>query len=431
MIALEITIICLLVIALGFLLIIIIQLKNNKAKDNYDDIENLVKSEFSIFKSENDTKLYNTQRSISDNIDKYLELFKKSTNDKLDVLTSTLKESIDNVNKSVKENTEKIETYLNTIRETLASSIEKLQKENNDKLEEMRKTVDEKLNETLNTRLTQSFQLVQDNLLKVERGLGEMKDLANGVGDLKKVLSNVKTRGIWGEMQLSQILEQILNKDQYEENIITKPKSKDPVEFAIKLPGDGKEPILLPIDAKFPLDIYENVLDAYESADKDQVESAIIKLKQRIKGFAKDIKDKYIEPPYTTDFAIMFLPVEGLYAEVAKSGLIEELQRDFRVIIAGPTTMAALLNSLQVGFRTLAIEKRTSEVWKLLEAVKTEFKSFSDVLTRAQKKLGEASNEIETLVGTRTRQIQRKLKNVSELSLTESKEILEIEEEKE
>lgn len=418
------------VIALVLLLIIFMQLKNKETKNYYDDIEKLVKSEFSTLKSENDTKLYNMQKNISDNTNQYFDLFKKSINENLENLTATLKNNIENVNNSVKENTEKIETYLNSIRETLAVSIEKLQKDNNAKLEEMRKTVDEKLNETLNTRLTQSFQIVQENLLKVERGLGEMKDLANGVGDLKKVLSNVKTRGIWGEMQLSQILEQILNKEQYAENIVTKPRSKDPVEFAIKLPGDGKDTILLPIDAKFPLDIYANLLDAYDTVNKDQIDKAVIALKQRIKNCAKDIKDKYIEPPFTTDFAIMFLPIEGLYAEVAKSGLIEELQRDFRVIIAGPTTMAALLNSLQVGFRTLAIEKRTSEVWKLLEAVKTEFKSFSDVLTRAQKKLGEASNEIETLVGTRTKQIQRKLNNVSEISLVESKEILEIEEEK-
>lgn len=429
MIILEVVIIILMVVALVLLLVIIKQSKNNESKDNYDQIEKLVKNEISALKSENENKLFNMQRNISENINQYLELFKNSTNEKLDSLTSTLKTNLENVNSSVKENTDKIEKYLNSIRDTLSLSIEKLQKDNNDKLEEMRKTVDEKLNETLNTRLTQSFKLVQDNLLKVERGLGEMKDLANGVGDLKKVLSNVKTRGIWGEMQLSQILEQILNKDQYKENIITKPRSKDPVEFAIKLPGDGKDSILLPIDAKFPLDIYSNLLDAYDSADKDQIDKAVTALKQRIKGCAKDIKDKYIEPPFTTDFAIMFLPIEGLYAEVAKSGLIEDLQKDFRVIIAGPTTMSALLNSLQVGFRTLAIEKRTSEVWKLLEAVKTEFKSFSTVLEKAQNKLGEASNEIEKLVGTRTRQIQRKLSSVSEIGITESKEILEIEEE--
>ena len=257
-----------------------------------------------------------------------------------------------------------------------------------------------------------------------------MKDLANGVGDLKKVLSNVKTRGIWGEMQLSQILSQILTKDQYAENIVTRPKSKDPVEFVIKLPGDGKQIVYLPIDSKFPLDTYTNLINAYETNDKIVIDKAISDLKQRMKSFARDIRDKYLEVPYTTDFGIMFLPIEGLYAEAAKIGLIEELQNSYRIIIAGPTTMAALLNSLQVGFRTLAIEQRTSEVWNILAAVKTEFGTFETVLKKAQKKIGEANDEIENLVGTRTRQINRKLKDVTELKVEDTIEILELEENK-
>ena len=323
----------------------------------------------------------------------------------------TKKENLKDVNLSVKENTNKIELYLNSIRTTLIDSMDKLQTENNKKIDEMRRTVDEKLDTTLNNRLNQSFKLVQDNLSKVEQGLGEMKDLANGVGDLKKVLSNVKTRGIWGEMQLSQILSQILTKDQYVENIITRPKSKDPVEFVIKLPGDGKQIVYLPIDSKFPLDTYTNLINAYETNDKAVIDKAITDLKQRMKSFAKDIRDKYLEIPYTTDFGIMFLPIEGLYAEAAKLGLIEELQNTYRIIIAGPTTMAALLNSLQVGFRTLAIEQRTSEVWNILAAVKTEFGTFETVLKKAQKKIGEANDEIEHLVGTRTRQIYSRTKS--------------------
>ncbi|MBO4666667.1 MAG: DNA recombination protein RmuC, partial [Bacilli bacterium] len=236
-----------------------------------------------------------------------------------------------------------------------------------------------------------------------------------------------KTRGIWGEMQLSQILSELLTNDQYEENVVTKSKSKDPVEFAIKLPGEDQGIVRLPIDSKFPLDTYSRVVEAYESMDKEKVEDAINNLKRRIKDCAKDIKEKYIEPPYTTDFAIMFLPIEGLYAEVAKSGLIEELQNTYRVMIAGPTTMSALLNSLQVGFRTLAIQKRSSEVWDILSAVKTEFNTFGEALKKAQEKIKQADNEIEKLVTTRTNQIQRKLKDVTQLEYSDSKEVLGIE----
>lgn len=396
--------------------------KETSASDN-SKLEKEIKDEISRLKQEIDNKLSNVQKSISSDLNSYLDNFNKATNEKIDVLTNTLKDNVSSVEASVKENTNKIEEYLNSIRETLAKSIEKLQEENSKKLEEMRKTVDEKLESTLNKRLAESFNLVQENLDKVQRGLGEMQTLATGVGDLKKVLSNVKTRGIWGEMQLSQILSQLLTSDQYEENVITRPKSKDPVEFAIRLPGDGDEIVRIPVDSKFPLDGYSSLLDAYDTLDKDQIEKALTNLKNSIKKFAKDIRDKYIEPPYTTDFAIMFLPIEGLYAEVAKSGLIDELQNTYRIIIAGPTTMAALLNSLQVGFRTLAIQKRSSEVWNLLSAVKTEFNTFAEVLKKAQDKIKQADSEIENLVGTRTRQIQRKLKDVTELDYKKAEEI--------
>ena len=312
------------------------------------------------------------------------------------------------------------------IRVSLEKSLEKLQNINEQKLEEMRRTVDEKLDATLKSRLNESFKIVQENLSKVEQGIGEMRNLANGVGDLKRVLTNVKTRGVWGEMQLSQILSEVLTKDQYAENIITRPHSKDPVEFALRLPGNGKKTIYLPIDSKFPLDTYTNLLNSYDLMDKDLINKSISELKKSIKMFAKDIKEKYIEAPYTTDFGIMFLPIEGLYAEVAKIGLIDELQSTYRIIIAGPTTMSALLNSLQVGFRTLAIERRSSEVWNILGAVKTEFENFEGVLRKAQKKIGEANEEIENLVGTRTRQINRKLKNVTEIEYDKSSELLEL-----
>ena len=413
-----------LVLACLVFLFLIFKKKNDEQKElDTTKLEKEIKDEISRLKQEIDNKLSNVQKAISSDLNSYLDNFNKSTNEKLDLLTNTLKENVSGVEASVKENTNKIEEYLNSIRETLAKSIEKLQEENSKKLEEMRKTVDEKLESTLNKRLTESFRLVQENLDKVQVGLGEMQTLATGVGDLKKVLTNVKTRGIWGEMQLSQILSQLLTTDQYEENVVTRPKSKDPVEFAIRLPGEDNDIVRIPGDSKFPLDGYSNLLDAYDSLDKDQIEKAQNNLKNSIKKFAKDIRDKYIEPPFTTDFGIMFLPVEGLYAEVAKSGLIDELQNTYRIIIAGPTTMAALLNSLQVGFRTLAIQKRSSEVWNLLSAVKTEFNTFAEVLKKAQDKIKQADNEIENLVGTRTRQIQKKLKDVTELDYKKAEEI--------
>ena len=301
------------------------------------------------------------------------------------------------------------------MRETLTQNMQQMQDGNSRQLENIRRTVDEKLQDTLDKKLNESFQLVSERLEQVYKGLGEMQQLANGVGDLKKVLSNVKTRGVLGEIQLGAILEQILSPEQYACNVATKPGSRDNVEYAIKLPGEGGESVWLPVDSKFPLDAYQKLLDAYETADQEQVEFALRELKQRVRNFAKDIRSKYIEPPYTTEFGIMFLPTEGLYAELVRCGMVELLQSESKVNIAGPTTMGALLNSLQMGFRTLAIQKRSNEVWQVLGKVKGEFDTFADVLDVAQRRLTQANSELDKLVGVRTRQIQRALKNVQAL----------------
>lgn len=308
---------------------------------------------------------------------------------------------------------------LENIRSSVDEKLESIRRENLRQLDEMRQTVDEKLQKTLEEKMNKSFSLVNERLEQVYKGLGEMQTLAVGVGDLKKVLSNVKTRGILGEIQLGAILSEILSKEQYEENIATKKGSKNVVEFAIKLPSDGAGTVYLPIDSKFPGDTYSALRDAVESGDRQSIESAKKALVQRIKGEAKDIHDKYIDPPNTTEFAIMFLPFEGLYSEVVNMGLVEVLQREYKVNIAGPSTMAALLNSLQMGFKTLAVQKRSAEVWKILGGVKTEFDKFNDVLVMTQQRLDQANKELDKLVGVRTRQIQRQLKDVESVSLSE------------
>lgn len=294
------------------------------------------------------------------------------------------------------------------------------------KLEKMRETVDEKLHKTLEDRLGQSFKLVSERLEAVQKGLGEMQTLANGVGDLKKVLTNVKTRGVLGEIQLGNILEQIMTPEQYTANVATKRGSSDIVEFAIKLPGreDDGNPVYLPIDAKFPQEDYLRLQAAFEDADKAAIEAETKKLVQAIKKSAKDISDKYLDPPNTTDFGILFLPVEGLYAEVVRQhDLLAGLQRDYKIIVTGPTTLAAMLNSLQMGFKTLAIQKRSSEVWKVLGAVKSEFSKFGGVLEKARKKIGEADKELDSLVGTRTRMIMSKLKKIETMPSSEESQL--------
>jgi DNA recombination protein RmuC len=311
------------------------------------------------------------------------------------------------------------------VRATLETKIKELQSDNGARLEEMRKTVDEKLHATLEQRLGESFKLVSDRLEKVHQGLGEMQQLAIGVGDLKRVLTNVKTRGTWGEVQLEMLLEQVLTVDQYAKNVETVPGTGERVEFAIKLPGQeqGLAPVWMPIDAKFPKEQYERLVDAAERADAEGVAGAGRELERAIRGEAKTIAEKYLSPPLTTDFAILFLPTEGLYAEVMRRpGLADELQRTHRVSIAGPSTLSALLNSLQMGFRTLALEKRSSEVWQVLGAVKTEFGKFGDVLAATKQTLERAAKNIEN-AETRSRQMARKLKSVEALP-TEAAQLL-------
>jgi DNA recombination protein RmuC len=307
------------------------------------------------------------------------------------------------------------EQKLEAIRQTMERRLYQMQADNNQRLTEMRQIVDEKLQKTLETKMTQSFQLVNERLEQVYKGLGEMQTLANGVGDLKKVLTNVKTRGILGEIQLGAILQEILSPEQYDTNVATRPGSRERVEFAIKLPTEDGQFLYLPVDSKFPGDLYANLQDAYQAGPGEAVGAAVAALCAQLKKEAKDIRDKYLDPPNTTEFAILFLPFEGLYAEAVNRGMLEELQRTYRVNIAGPSTMAALLNSLQMGFKTFAIQKRSGEVWRVLGAVKTEFEKFQEILEKSQKRLNEANEELDKLVGVRTRSIVRTLRSVESL----------------
>jgi len=337
------------------------------------------------------------------------------------------KGQLDSFSKQLGDMTKLNEKKLETMRLSMENQLRTLQEDNSKKLEQMRATVDEKLQSTLEKRLGESFKQVSERLEQVYKGLGEMRTLATGVGDLKKVLTNVKTRGTWGEIQLGNILEQILTSDQYGVNVATKTNSNERVEFAIKLPGqdpDKEKVVWMPIDSKFPQEDYQRLIDAQENADKELAEKAVKSLEIRIKAEAKQIREKYIDPPNTTDFGIMFLPVEGLYAEVLRRpGLCDMLQREYRIVVTGPTTLAALLNSLHMGFRTLAIEKRSSEVWELLGVVKTEFGKFGDVLAKTKKKLQEASNTINN-AEVRTRAIERKLKKVQEIPMEEAAKLI-------
>lgn len=342
-----------------------------------------------------------------------------------------MREAIEKVFRQFSESFDKNVASFNDLQREKFGRLEekqgKMMESTEKKLEEMRATVDEKLQKTLNERLGQSFELVGKQLESVQKGLGEMQTLAQDVGGLKRVLSNVKMRGGFGEVQLSMLLEQVLAPEQYEANVRTKKSSSDLVEFAIKLPGkdDITGNVWLPVDAKFPRDAYEQLQNAYDSADLIQIEASQKILEATIKKMARDISEKYIDPPYTTDFAIMFLPFEGIYAEVVrKASLLEELQRNFKVIVTGPTTLAAILNSLQMGFRTLAIQKRSSEVWKILGAVKKEFENFGGMLEKAQKNIQTASNQIDEVMGKRTRAIQRRLKSVEVLGDVETQMML-------
>ena len=306
------------------------------------------------------------------------------------------------------------EQRLDNIRTSVSRHLTSMQEDNNARLEKMQGIVDEKLQKTLEERMARSFTLVNERLEQVYKGLGEMQTLATGVGDLKKVLSNVKTRGILGEIQLGSILEEILSPDQYIREAPIKRGTK--VEFAVKLPSDDGDGVLMPIDSKFPMDVYSRVMEAYDSADRDRIKSASAELVQSLKGMARDINQKYIEPPKTTAFAVMFLPTEGLYAEAVKLGMIETLQRDYKVCMAGPSTLAALLNSLQMGYQSYMIHKRSGEVWQILSEVKTEFDKFADGLAVTQERMVQVSNDLDTLIGVRTRQMQRKLRKVTDSS---------------
>jgi DNA recombination protein RmuC len=337
------------------------------------------------------------------------------------------KDQLDTFGNQLSGMSQTLDARIEAVRTTMEQRLQILQEDNSRKLEAMRFTVDEKLQTTLETRLGHSFRQVSEQLDRVAQGLGEMQTLASGVGDLKKVLTNIKTRGTWGEVQLGALLDQILTPEQYASNVVTKLGSHDRVEFAIRLPGrslDDHEPVWLPVDAKFPLEDYQRLLDAQEQANAPLVEEAGRMLEARIKLEGKTIREKYLDPPRTTDFAIMFLPTEGLFAEVIRrAGLSDTLQREYRVTIAGPTTLTAILNSLQMGFRTLAIERRSSEVWALLAAVKTEFGRFGEILDKTKRKLDEASSSIES-AATRTRQIERKLKAVQTLPAEEAPGLL-------
>jgi len=353
--------------------------------------------------------------------------FNEMISSQMSEVSSLQRNQLDIFSKQLTNLTEINEHKLDRMRETIEERLRHLQEDNSKKLDQMRSTVDEKLSSTLEQRLGESFRLVSERLEMVHKGLGEMQTLASGVGDLKRVLTNVKTRGTWGEIQLENILEQILTTEQYSKNVAIKKNSSERVEFAVKLPGrdeTGGEVVWLPIDSKFPQEDYQRLMDAEEQGNTAMAEESAKAMELKIKSFAKDIRDKYIDPPGTTDFGIMFLPTESLYAEVLRRpGLCDCLQRDYRIVAAGPTNLIALLNSLQMGFRTLAIEKRSSEVWILLGAVKTEFGRFGDILDKTQKKLQEASNTIED-AAKKSRSIGRKLKNVQELSAEDSAVLL-------
>ena len=367
------------------------------------------------------------QQTLQQGENARFEQFSQNTQNNIETLRKTVNDMAKGLDDRFAVFQKQNEEKLSEMRQTLEKKVGDMQQSNEKKLDEMRQTVDEKLQKTLEERLNQSFKLVSDRLEQVYKSLGEMQKVGEGVNDLRKVLSNVKTRGIFGEVQLGAILEEILSPEQYEADIATKKNSKDRVEYAVKLPGADDGCVYLPIDAKFPLDAYQKLQDAYESGDKDELVLARKELRTRIKGFAKDISSKYIDVPNTTEFAIMFLPLESLYAEVVREGLVEELQKE-KINIAGPTTMAALLNSLQMGFKTLAIQKSSGQVWKVLGEVKTEFVKFENLIDSAQKKMQQASKDLDELGGVRTRAINRKLRDVSEYSIEEKNIVAEIQE---
>ncbi|MBR2784852.1 MAG: DNA recombination protein RmuC [Clostridia bacterium] len=402
----NLTVIILCAIIIVLLIFVVVLLIGLKGKS--DDIDDLRRDFDHMLNQTRDDILNNLGTKINENGNTQYQML---TN-----LTQINEQKLDNTRKSTEEKLEKI-------RETVEGRLLYMQKDNAEKLEKMRVTVDEKLQGTLEQRLGESFKIVNDRLESVYKGLGEMQNLAQGVGDLKKIFTNVKARGTWGEIELGNILEEYMTPDQYIKSAKTKPNATEFVEFAIKLPGKGDgESVLLPVDSKFPVEDYRRLVDSEELGDIDAITDARKSLENSIKLFAKDIHDKYIETPYTTDFGIMFLPTESLYCEVLKNtALIETLSQKYRVVVSGPTTFVALLNSLQMGFRTLAIEKRSSEVWSLLGTVKSEFEKFGDLLDKTNKKLQEIGNTM-AKASTKTRVIQRKLKDVVALPVADEDE---------
>ena len=411
-----------LLLALSFItLFAVVYLLFQKGNTDISSLENIfnkrVQGEFQLNREELSKNLKENRNELIQSIERLNETLTKKAKDDREELRTTLKD----FEATFAKNVETFNTLQKEKFDQMRVKQEEMIKTTELRLERMRETVDEKLHKTLEERLGKSFEMVTKQLLVVQKGLGEMQTIASGVGDLKKVLTNVKTRGVLGEIQLGNILEEIMVPDQYESNVKTKSGSDALVEYAVKLPGRNPQDksVYLPIDAKFPQEDYVRLQSAYEAGDSIAVEVSLKALLQAVKKFAKDISTKYIDPPNTTDFGIMFLPVEGLFAEVVRQpDMIAFLQREYKIVVTGPTTLAAMLNSLQMGFKTLAIQKRSSEVWKVLAAVKKEFSTFGGVLEKAQKKINEANNEIENLVGTRTRMMQSKLKNVEQLEVS-------------
>lgn len=452
----DLLIIALLVITISLLLIIAYKQSQQNNTSGYQDIlEKMIGSAFQDSRKELNQNLMQNRQEQTGNFNQFRQSFENrltsiesKQTDSLEKMRKQIEDGLGDfrhsMNQNAKENREELHRELNTFKKQFTENVHsfnEIQKEKfselakrqdalvqktEEKLEKMRETVDEKLQSTLEKRLGESFKIVSERLEAVQQGLGEMKNLATGVGDLKKVLSNVKSKGVLGEIQLESILESILNPEQYDKNVKTKKNSNDLVEFALKMPGHGTDGfVYLPIDAKFPHVDYVNIQDARDAGDKAALEMHTRSLIQSVKRFAKDIKEKYIDPPHTTDFGIMFLPVEGLYAEVIRQpDLMQQLQREYKIVITGPTTMAAILNSLQMGFRTLAIQKRSSEVWQILGAVKNEFKKFGEVLEKTQRKINDANTELDKLVGTRTRMMMSKLKKIEELPTESAQNLL-------
>ena len=400
------------VVTLIVLLILVIQLRQ---EDRYEDILDKLSDQ----RRELNDAIHSSLTSYGQLMDKGQDRFARQQNDNQQSFQQAVELRMDAFERANQERLASFEKAsverLDGICTTLDKRLAALQENNSKELLEIREVVGEKLQSTLENRISKSFEMVSKQLEAVYKGLGEMQQVAAGVTDLKKVLSNVKTRGILGEIQLGAILEEILSPEQYDTNVATRPGSTERVEYAVKLPGTGETPVYLPIDAKFPGDTYAALMDAYDAGDPNAIAAAAAALTTRLKQEARDVSGKYIAPPATTDFAIIFLPFEGLYAEAVNRGMVEELQKRYKVNLAGPSTMAALLNSLQMGFRTLAIEKRSSEVWEILRSVRGEFDKFGEVLEASQRHLQQVSGDLDQLVGVRTRQIQSRLKNVEKL----------------